>query len=392
MSLINRMLQDLESRRATLSNDAGLSQEIRSLPPQRTVFPWAGLLIGATVVALLLGGAAWWFFGRMTVEEDLKPASAAISPAPVAVATAPMPAPPTVEVAPAPPPPEAVAKGNPTEGSPKTHGTVSPQPTAVAKPPATPAVQSKAETARAPSVPGTQASPALPKGLADRGTGLKVETTLAHVPPGEATAAADDSRIEKKMRTSTTRERAENEYRRALGLVNQGRVQDGMAVLRGALSEDAGHMGARLALFGLLVEQQRHEEARALLQEALARDPAQPQLASRLARLQLEGGDVRGAEQTLNKAAGAAAGNAEFRAFHAAVLQRLTLHKEAVTEYQAALRLVPQAGIWWMGMGISLEADGRLAEAREAYQRAKATGALSAELTAFVDQKLRQLQ
>lgn len=233
---------------------------------------------------------------------------------------------------------------------------------------------------------------AAPKLPADKGSGLKVETLLAHVPPAEGTAAADDSRIEKKMRMSTARERAENEYRRALGLVNQGRVQDGMAVLRGALSEDAGHMGARLALFGLLVEQQRHEEARALLQEALARDPAQPQLASRLARLQLEGGDVRGAEQTLNKAAGAAAGNAEFRAFHAAVLQRLTLHKEAVTEYQAALRLVPQAGVWWMGMGISLEADGRVAEAREAYQRAKATGALSAELTAFVDQKLRQLQ
>lgn len=234
--------------------------------------------------------------------------------------------------------------------------------------------------------------PASPRPLADKGSGLKVETSLARVPAVEGPAAADDSRIEKKMRMSTTRERAENEYRRALGLVNQGRVQDGMAVLRGALSEDAGHAGVRLALFGLLVEQQRHEEARALLQEALARDPAQPQFASRLARLQLEGGDIRGAEQTLSRAAAAAAGNAEFRAFHAAVLQRLTLHKDAVTEYQAALRLAPQAGVWWMGLGISLEADGRGAEAREAFQRARSSGALSAELDRFVEQKLRQLQ
>ena len=53
--------------------------------------------------------------------------------------------------------------------------------------------------------------------------------------------------------------------------------------------------------------------------------------------------------------------------------------------------LVPQAGVWWMGLGISLEADGRGAEARDALQRAKATGTLSPELAAFVEQKLRQL-
>jgi len=191
---------------------------------------------------------------------------------------------------------------------------------------------------------------------------------------------------------TTPRERAENEYRRALGFVNQGRVQEGMAVLRGALSEDPGHVGSRLALFGLLVEQQRLEEAQALLQEALARDPLQPQLASRLARLQLERGDARSAEETLNKAAGAAVSNAEFRGFHAAVLQRLNRHKDAIGEYQAALRLSPQAGVWWMGLGISLEAEGKPSEALEAYQRAKSAGTLSLELNAFVDQKLRRLQ
>jgi MSHA biogenesis protein MshN len=45
-----------------------------------------------------------------------------------------------------------------------------------------------------------------------------------------------------------------------------------------------------------------------------------------------------------------------------------------------------------MGLGISLEAEGSWREAREAYQRAKASGALSSSWSRFVEQKLKQLQ
>jgi MSHA biogenesis protein MshN len=152
-------------------------------------------------------------------------------------------------------------------------------------------------------------------------------------------------------------------------------------------------VNARLALVNLQLEQQRLADAQTILEEGLGLLPGQPQLAMRLARIQVERGDLRGASDTLQKArGGASAANPEFHALHAAVLQRLTLHKDAVAEYQAALRLAPQAGVWWMGLGISLEADGRGAEAREAFQRARSSGALSAELDRFVEQKLRQLQ
>jgi MSHA biogenesis protein MshN len=52
------------------------------------------------------------------------------------------------------------------------------------------------------------------------------------------------------------------------------------------------------------------------------------------------------------------------------------------------LRLNPQNGIWWMGLGISLEAQQRRDDAMVAFQRAKASGSLSGELPAFVDKKL----
>lgn len=402
MSLINQMLQDLESRRATLSGDAGTAQDIRSLPPPRRASPRSGFLLGAVMVALLLGVAAWWFLGGMPAgtAPTQAPAPAAISPAPVAIAPAPVPPSAAVEPASLPTPlpnPATAAEASPAGVSEKPIG-LPPPPAAPAQPSPAPAARQKTETAAQRALPAPPISkPPVPKPQAVKKSGLKVETALSRVPEADVAAAvvdgaaADEGRIEKKMRQTTSRERAENEYRRALGMVNQGRIQEGVDVLRSALSEDAGHAGARLALFGLLVEQRRFEDARRLLEEVLARDPAQPQFASRLARLQLEGGDIEGAERTLRKAAAAAAENPEFRAFHAAVLQRLTLHKDAVAEYRAALRLLPQAGIWWMGLGISLEADGKPVEAREAYERARATGNLSVELAAFVDQKLRRL-
>lgn len=381
MSLINQMLQDLESRRATLDSGAGVPQEIRSLPPQRLSVPWARLLLGAAVAVLGGMGIWWWSSETQSVSAPhpvaAVPASVSAVPVPVVVPAAPPPA-----AVPVPLPPMVASQPQPLPAAPaEDKKATEPLPAKLAR----------AEVVREPIQP-VRKEDMKPRSLESRDGGLRVATSLGSVPSSEGTAAGDDTRIEKKVRISTPRERAENEYRRALGLVNQGRVQEGMAVLRGALSEDPGHTGSRLALFGLLVEQQRLDEAQTLLQEALARDPAQPQLASRLARLQLERGDVRSAEETLGKAASAGAGNAEFRGFHAAVLQRLNRHKDAVGEYQAALRLSPQAGVWWMGLGISLEADGKQSEAREAFQRAKSTGTLSIELNAFVDQKLRRLQ
>jgi MSHA biogenesis protein MshN len=44
-----------------------------------------------------------------------------------------------------------------------------------------------------------------------------------------------------------------------------------------------------------------------------------------------------------------------------------------------------------MGLGISLQAENRLQEAKEAFSRAKMSNTLTPELQAFVDQKLAQL-
>jgi MSHA biogenesis protein MshN len=125
------------------------------------------------------------------------------------------------------------------------------------------------------------------------------------------------------------------------------------------------------------------------LQAALAIDARQPALAMLLARLQLERGGP--AIDTLMRTLPYAAGNGEYHAFLAGVLQREGRVHEAAEHYQSALKRSPGNGVWWMGLGIALQADKRDAEAVAAFARAQASGTLSPELQAFVERRLGQL-
>ena len=88
----------------------------------------------------------------------------------------------------------------------------------------------------------------------------------------------------------------------------------------------------------------------------------------------------------------AAQSSPDYLARLAGLLQRQARHREAIDNYQAALRLAPGSGVWLMGLGISLQAVNRNSEAQEAFRRARSSNTLNPELQAFVDQRLKQLQ
>jgi MSHA biogenesis protein MshN len=107
-----------------------------------------------------------------------------------------------------------------------------------------------------------------------------------------------------------------------------------------------------------------------------------------LARLQLEQNDLTAADRTLAASQSYAEANADFAGFQGHPKTRLGANKAAVTHYQRAARLSPGEGRWWLGLGLALEADGRLTEAKEALRRAVATNTLSSELAAVAEQHL----
>lgn len=182
---------------------------------------------------------------------------------------------------------------------------------------------------------------------------------------------------------------AENTYRRGLVALQEGRTHAALGDFERALEIDPRNEAARQTYISLLLENKRNDDAVRQLRLALGIDPRQPGLAMILARLQLEKGGP--ALQTLMTTLPYAGSNPEYQAFLAGVLQREQRHAEAAQHYRNALQLTPQNGVWWMGLGISLQADNHPSEAREAFRRARAASGLSAELQTFIDRKLDAL-
>jgi MSHA biogenesis protein MshN len=405
MSLINKMLQDLDARgtpaaesfpsqiRPVARERAGLAERV----DRRTVM----LAAGGGVAVCALATLAWFGWGHY---QQSRPGA---KPAAVAAAAAP------AQLKPAP------AAVKPEQGMSSTI-TMGPASAAPAAPAEAPAAQSKSvagyepdsEEARAARqaimaelqsrMPAASTRPAAVRHeskheskrakkhrqLAEEREHKPAKRAKAAADAGTSAVAAKGKRAAQGIQESGP-QRAEGEYRHALNALQDGRMTETIAALEQTLKLDPAHDAARQTLVGLLIEAKRNDDAIRHLQAGLALDARQPSLAMLLARLQIERGGS--GIDTLTRTLPYAGNHADYHAFLAGALQREQRHREAAEQYQAALRAAPGNGVWWMGLGMSLQAEKRNAEALEAFQRARASGSLSGELLAFVERRLQQL-
>ncbi len=198
-------------------------------------------------------------------------------------------------------------------------------------------------------------------------------------------------RLERREPVRTPAQRAETEFRRAVALLNQARVSEAEEAFAAALASEPRHEAARQAMVAIQIEQNRLDDARRLLQEGLALNPARVQFAVVLARIFVERGEHAAALDVLRAAKGPE-NDPGYYALLGTVLQRLGRHADAAEAYQQALRLGPQAGATWVGFGISLEALGRRPDAAQAYRQALATGALAGAVREYAETRARALR
>jgi len=379
MSLINKMLRDLDKRHApqgaTTLPAGGLSRHMRPVP-ERTL---ASDFFWRTMAMTMLFAVGWvaWLVWQLTpphpiVTELAYQSARGRAPAPAdVVSPRSEPAPTPSLSSPAADPPPKVAQTRLAQAD-RANVDMLRLATELTAP--IPRRSSRTPSSRS----GSKAPLGAAKAVAARAA-----------PAGDPAAAP--GKIDRRSNTSS-RNRAESEFRRAVNLVNQGRIAEGMDGFRRALEIDPGHEAARQTLVALLLETKRVDEAAVSLQEGLALDIGNTGFAMLLARIMVESNDIPRALIVLQRHAAPPDRNPDYHAFAAALYQRLDRHKEAIEQYQTALGLAPSAGVWWLGLGISFQAVERRKDALEAFTRAKSVGNLAPDLLAFVEQRLRQLQ
>ena len=367
MSIINRVLQDLEARRAPATAMPGL---VRPAGPARTDTRRLALLIGAGVVAIAVTAFGDW--PKALGGHSQPPPAPAGMGSDTAVQTNAAPSQDAMASAAA--RAETLAPATAQAPAPAAEKTTSQAPVAAAALPASHATATAAAVAPARTEPFRQATTATPPAPA--------ASTAAPEP-----APVAEARIEKQMHAATQAERAQLSYRQAVESASSGHNSQAIEQALQALKIDPAATDARQLAAALLAEAGRYDDASALAREGLARSPDQPPLSYLLARLLAERGDADEALAVLNKAPSL---NADGHGLRGGLLSQRGDFRLAAQDYQAAARQQPSNGLWWLGLGVALEADGRREDARQVYARAQALGLDRGELGAYLEQKLRK--
>ena len=383
MSVINKMLRDLDSRRAadTLrdqtrdSRTSMASDTVIVNDSDRTGRRRGSLHLGAvltlSLTVLVAAAGAWWYlnqtgFFQPKVEQVTLLAPPVMDQPVISVVPE---GEPVIVIS---PPPAIVNSDNPPPKaaieSPPVVAKISPPPAlvnsdnpppkaAIEKPPVvaklSAAASSPTRSSRSDATGTPRAAPARP--MTERPVN-KRPVTLA--PPTPAAAVPAPQILQRRSPVLEALAQAQS-------LWNSGSRQAAIDLLREALAaaERANPVGTPSG---------NHSELASLARE--------------LARMDLSEGRAGPALEMLTRLEPALSGFADVWALRGNAAQRLGRHQESVAAYLMALKLRPDEPRWMLGAAVSLAAQGQTVRAAELAEKARAGGVLSPEVATYLRQ------
>lgn len=368
MSIINRMLKDLDTSSAKVTMAPVYN------PPSRRLPGWYWCLLLLLPLSLWL----WWqplqqrlhpspktpprMVSRATSPETIKPASPAVAtttvPKPVVTAS-------VAAVAPSQPrrlPVPATDMASVSSEKPLKAAPLPPAPTEVQPVPESPVPEPSAlrETQTDDGAVNTDAEP--------QGEMRVEEQKLS---PGEI------ANLERRK------------YQQALARRDSVAAQQALLQV---LANDPLDLTSRKQLAALYYGESQLTAAHEILKQGIALMPTNADLRLLAAKVVNAMGDKATALQYLLAISPSAANNLDFYALRAALAEQLGQMSEAGNSYQMLLRAQPTVGRWWLGLAITQEQRGLRAEARQSYRRALLDTQLSVASRQFAQQRISSQQ
>ncbi|MEP1213271.1 MAG: tetratricopeptide repeat protein [Marinobacter sp.] len=360
MSLLNDALRAAEQRQnrpAPPGAYAGGQHQPRNGRP---------LLLSVLVVALFIAAVGgYWVFAKsfstepMVLESQPSPDQTVQRDIAIVVDEQPVSAP--VDVLPPAPQPEVV------ESAPQPRQTVPPKPEVA-----------EAE-ARKPE-PAVASSSSVDEAAAEQeAKSSEVEETQ----PQETSTAG----VKQVPQTPAAKDRSS--ARELERLVARGNITDAERGLAALTQEQMAPRSRYVVARALLVEG-KQDQALGWLPEDVATE--HPKLRLLRARAQHANGDLAAAVDTLSATVPPVEGHSEYRVTLATLLQQQGMNGEAARHWAELIAWDDSQGPWWVGLAISLEAQGEQVGAARAYQQAAKLPGLPRSLADYVQRRLQALR
>lgn len=342
VSVVNRMLQDIDRRRTAGGIETlAVHTDIRSVAARPSEFARAGhrAWIVALIVATCVAAVFIWRVWRAQPMPGAVPQAIVARQSPVTVPSRSMPVEtPTAQATEAAAPPSAAI--------PEVSATV------------------VAHSEKQAATPPSEQRNAVPASTEMLKLSMQLSAQIAEIPPARLSAKIPSSAPAAAPGTTTVTNVP----------VRQVATDETIAVVR-ALWNGGSRTGALATLRDALATA-----------EAARNDRATAPLARELARLEVADNRAQGALDLLRRLENLLGEDADAWALRGNAEQRLAMHAEATQSYLAALRLRPTEGKWMLGAAISLAASGKLDEAQTWVERARERDAITPTIAAYLQQ------
>ena len=193
------------------------------------------------------------------------------------------------------------------------------------------------------------------------------------------------------MSGSSKENQANSLKQRIAESLNSNDLDLAQSLLSELLLDEPDNLKARKKLASLYFAQGNYAQTKLLLMRGIALHPKQTDLKLMLARLYSVQDNAKQALQVMIDVDPNATNQTEFLAYRAALAQQLKQPEVSKADYLALSVIEPTNAKWWLGLAIARDQLGETQYAKQAYKEAYALGQLDDSVDEFIQQRISVL-